>query len=318
MEVLASCYCELGRYAEGIQMFTKTLHAFSLKPGDEHPMEGVIRGHLASALWKAGRIEEADQAYRLALEREEQLLGPDHRDTCITRDNFANFLQQSKGESAAAEPLFRRTLEGRVRVLGNQHPDTLASMANLAESLEENGREQEARSLRQEYFRRMADHDVDLPPLTLRQSALKCYRAGDYVLAEQLYRRLLQKDFKVSDTHVHLARLFVVTGREKEARVEVELAEQYGVQAKPYIAQRIRYLRLVLDLLEGNVPTDLHVLKNELARPDAFMPWELEALLQRLRPRLAAEAYELLEGIAAAINDRTAMDRLRDVSMWPK
>jgi hypothetical protein len=192
-------------------------------------------------------------------------------------------------------------------------------MKRLIDVLVKNSREQEVGSLRQEYIRSVADHEVNLPALTLRQAALECYRCGDYARAERLYQRVLRAGFEVAGTHVLLARVFLVTDREREARTEVELAKQHLAEGEAYLTQRVRYLQVLFGLLDGHVPADaLLALKQELARPDAFMEWDLKTLLEHLKPRLTVDAYELLEAIAAAINDRAAMDRLNTLPMWPK
>ena len=315
---LAGLLARRGDYAAAESLYRRALEGMEHVLGGEHPHTLTSVNNLAYLLEAKGDYAGAELLFRRALEGTERVLGSKHPDTLISVNNLAALLQD-KGDYAGAEPLYRRALEGMERVLGYQHPDTLSSMPSLIDVLAKNGREQEAGSLRQEYIRRVADHEARLPALTLRQVALECYRCGDYARAERLYQRVLQAGFEVAETHVHLARLFLATGREKEARNEVELAEQHPAEGKPYFAQRIRYFQVLLGMLGGDVPTDaLRALKQELARPNAFMEWDLKVLLEHLKLRLPADAYELLEAIAAAMNDRAAMERLNALPMWPK
>ena len=46
------------------------------------------------------------------------------------------------------------------------------------------------------------------------------------------------------------------------------------------------------------------------------MEWDLKRLLDHLKPRLTAEAYELLEALSAAINDRAAIKHLETLPAW--
>ncbi len=73
----------------------------------------------------------------------DRLLGPDHRDTLLSRDSLAQ-AYQSAGRTAAAITLFEQTVAARKRVLGQDHPDTLQSRENLAGAYLEAGRAAEA------------------------------------------------------------------------------------------------------------------------------------------------------------------------------
>jgi hypothetical protein len=315
LAVLLSCK---GDHAGAEPLYRRALERQERVLGPEHPDTLTTIHNLGKELASKGDYAAAEALYRRGLEGRERVLGREHPHTLISVNDLAELLR-AKGDYAAAEPLYRRALEARERVLGSNHTDTLATMASLIDFLASRGREEEASSLRRQYIRRVADSEASLPALTLRQVALECYRSGDYPRAEKLYRRVLEKGFEVPDTHVHLARAYLMTDRDSEARREVELGEQHKAQGKPYLAQRIRYFQALLGLLEGEVPTAaLKELKKELARPDALMEWDLKAVLERSRPRLSAEAYDLLVAIAAAINDRAAVERLNQLPMWPK
>lgn len=61
----------------------------------------------------------------------ERVLGPDHPETLLSRNNLAT-AYEAVGRLDEAIGLFTRTLADRERVLGPDHPDTLVSRNNLA------------------------------------------------------------------------------------------------------------------------------------------------------------------------------------------
>jgi tetratricopeptide (TPR) repeat protein len=73
----------------------------------------------------------------------DRMLGPDHRDTLLSRDGLA-LAYASAGRVAEAIPLHEQVLATREHVLGPDHPDTLQSRDNLAEAYLEAGRAAEA------------------------------------------------------------------------------------------------------------------------------------------------------------------------------
>ena len=143
------------------------------------------------------------------------------------------------------------------------------------------------------------------------------YRHGEWEHAEQLLRQVLSRNFEVPGTHCHLARVLVLADRDREARVEVAAAWESRADGPPYTVQRVVYFQLLFALLEGEDPAPLlKLLRAELARPEAFMEWEIERMLEHLRPRLPPHAFELLHTIAEVINDRAAMPKLAAFPEW--
>uniref|UniRef100_UPI0005933943 tetratricopeptide repeat protein n=1 Tax=Nocardia paucivorans TaxID=114259 RepID=UPI0005933943 len=56
---------------------------------NEHPDTLTSRNNLATAYHSAGRLTEAIELYERTLTAAEQILGPDHPDTAVVRDNLA-------------------------------------------------------------------------------------------------------------------------------------------------------------------------------------------------------------------------------------
>jgi hypothetical protein len=65
----------------------------------------------------------------------ERVLGPDHPDTLMSRNNLA-YGYQSAGNVARAIPIYEQTLADAERVLGPDHPSTLTFRNNLAGAIE--------------------------------------------------------------------------------------------------------------------------------------------------------------------------------------
>jgi Tfp pilus assembly protein PilF len=285
-----------------------------LGPDDPDTLESV--NNLAALLDSKGDYGAAEPLYRRALEARERVLGPEHPNTLNSLNNLGA-LMYSEGDYAAAEPLFRHALEARERVLGAEHPDTLTTLRLLADLLAETDRPQDSAVLRKAYIARMAAKEESAPPLELRQLAFECYQDGDYTHAEQLLRRVLEAHFEVPSTHCLLARVLLLMNRDKEAQSEVEKACENRADWQPYTAQRVYFFQALFALLNGTTPTEaLRNLRKELLRPDAMQEWDLKRLLDHLKPRLTPEACELIEALSAAINDRSAMERLETLPAW--
>jgi tetratricopeptide (TPR) repeat protein len=96
-----------------------------------------------------GNLIEGRLFREQALELQERVLGVEHLDTLISRDNLAAILSL-QGDLAGARRLQEETLAILERVLGVEHLDTLISRNNLAETLHSQGDLTEARRLQKE------------------------------------------------------------------------------------------------------------------------------------------------------------------------
>ena len=62
--------------------------------------------------------------------------------------------------------------------------------------------------------------------------------------------------------------------------------------------------------------TSLRDLHRALIRPDAHEEWHIQRVLDRLKPRLDLERFELLSALAAAINQRANLVALAAHPLW--
>ena len=132
----------------------------------------------------------------------ERVLGTDHPDTLMSRNNLA-VAYQGAGRTAEAIPVLEQTLADRERVLGTDHPNTLASRNNLAMAYRAAGRTTEAIPL---YEQTLADCErvlgTDHPnTLTSRNNLAMAYQvAGRTAEAISLYEQTLADRERVLGT----------------------------------------------------------------------------------------------------------------------
>lgn len=142
---------------------------------------------------------------------------------------------------------------------------------------------------------------------SLRTLAFQCFRERDYANAERILRYLITRNFETPGTHVHLARILLLQGLDQEAGAEIEAAWQSRSEAPPYTLQRILLLRILLARLFGEPAEErIRELKTELAGNAHAVVWDVDSLLEHVRPRLSDTDNELLAVLVAAINNLEA------------
>jgi len=114
--------------------------------GDDHPATLALQEAGAGLSFSAGRVVEAEHAYRSVLAARARLLGEDHPDTLQARHCVA-LVSAHQGRWAEAEDAFTQVLRGRRRVLGEDHPATLTTLHCLAWVAAEQGRFGDAEDL---------------------------------------------------------------------------------------------------------------------------------------------------------------------------
>ena len=177
-----------------------------------------------------------------AVEVIEDVLGTDHPDTLMVRNNLA-FAYHSVGRFDEAIELYERVLADQERVLGPDHPKTLTTCNNLAVAYHSAGRFDEAIEL---YERVLADQERVLGPdhpdtLATRNNLAAAYHSvGRFGEAIELYERVLADRVRVLGpdhpdtlaTRNNLAAAYHSVGRFGEA---IELYERV-------LADRVRVL----------------------------------------------------------------------------
>ncbi len=181
---------------------------------------------LGTAFLGLGKLEQAEETLRQALDTRVEVLGEDHDHTQITMNNYASALQQ-RGKLNDAEYWKRRLLTIRQRLLGPNHRNTRAARSSLGNLLQSLGRLDEAEALLRETLAGLEETQPDaLLTLGTRNSlALLLWEIGKSAEAEPLLRQTeagLAERF--GDEHPHtlsvrnnLALVLKNLGRQDEA-----------------------------------------------------------------------------------------------------
>jgi serine/threonine-protein kinase len=99
--------------------------------------------NLGAVRWSQGKLEEAEDLYRQALEMGRRLQGPLHRDVTTQANNLAALLS-IRGNHTEAEALFAEALAANRQLFGDQHPYVSRGFHRHARELRTLGRRQEA------------------------------------------------------------------------------------------------------------------------------------------------------------------------------
>ena len=159
---------------------------------------------IASAYVSAGRLNDATLLFEQILTDRVRILGNDHPDTLISRDNLAG-AYESNGRLNEAITLYEQTLADSTRILGNDHPSTLASRNNLAGAYESNGRLSEALSLFEQILTdsiRILGNDHPDTLIVRNNLAYTYQHAGCLNEAIKLYEQILTDSIRIlGDDH---------------------------------------------------------------------------------------------------------------------
>ncbi|GAX58966.1 tetratricopeptide repeat protein [Streptomyces olivochromogenes] len=140
---LASTAHDYGLYAIGAQAYSRAHQEYMTHLGALHPKTLTSQSSLAVMLRQLGRLAEAEQCARTAVEAMASVHGADHPET-LTAGNYHATCLFDLGRLEEAEAGHRAVLAARLHVMGPEHPNTLSSHADLALVLCEMGRLQEA------------------------------------------------------------------------------------------------------------------------------------------------------------------------------
>ena len=159
---------------------------------------------IASAYESAGRLSDAIPLFEQILNDRIRILGNDHPDTLISRDNLAGAYQDA-GRLNEAITLYEQTLADSTRILGDDHPNTLASRNNLAGAYESTGRLSEAISLFEQILadsRRILGDDHPDALIVRNNLAYTYQHAGCLNEAISLYEQILADSRRIlGDDH---------------------------------------------------------------------------------------------------------------------
>jgi tetratricopeptide (TPR) repeat protein len=223
-----------------------------------------------------------------------------------------------RDKAADAEAVYRQALNLLGTATGKEAETAWTTGSRLANLLEGSGRKVEAAQLRNRLqAQRLVDKEDDWSLGSLRSIALGMVLAGQYAEAEAIYLRLVEKRFEVGSAHCHLARLYLMTGREEAAWRELDRAWEVRGQASAYVLARIQFLKTLRRMLAGGdwKPCLLEV-KRALAVPGTHADWTMRPVLEHLKPRLSQELFDLMTAVAEALGSRDRLAALETNPLW--
>ena len=140
---IAFMYRTVGRPADAVKTWERSLSLRSAALGAEHPETLVTMNYLAEVLLQQGEWTRAEMFSRRAHEASLRTLGEDNRITLKATVALGTVLRQ-RGVYTEAEQLLRSARSAQERILGPEHADTVKSTDQLANLLSMSGRHSEA------------------------------------------------------------------------------------------------------------------------------------------------------------------------------
>ncbi|HWP71164.1 MAG TPA: serine/threonine-protein kinase, partial [Gemmatimonadaceae bacterium] len=145
---------------------------------------------LALVLRATGKLEEAEQLARQAVDIHKTSGNPDTRDYSESLHNLA-FVLRTRRSDQEAETVYREALAMRRRIYDPFHPDLLMTMSNLAVLIDARGAFVEAESLYREVLARRRERLGPEHPQTLislNNLATSLWRTGRFAQAASVFR----------------------------------------------------------------------------------------------------------------------------------
>jgi serine/threonine-protein kinase len=162
-------------------------------------MEAAVRHTIAQTFDALGRWTDAEPQYKRALDLRETALGPDHRDTLSTLNDYAMVLRRL-GRLGEAEPLVKKALDRRTADFGPDDPDRLVSLNDYGVVLHALHRYDQAESLHKEALDRRTRVLGDDHPDTINSRvnyAIELSAAGKERDAAPLFKDVLESRRRV-------------------------------------------------------------------------------------------------------------------------
>jgi len=142
-ENLGNVYFRSKRYDETLKMLDLVLAGRRKALGADAEPVGRTLANIATVSKEAGKLDEAERAYREALAVLVPKLGEQNLDVASVRMSLGDLLKR-RGQLDAAEPLMRSALDARAKVLGETHAATQRALKAMAELATARGKPAEA------------------------------------------------------------------------------------------------------------------------------------------------------------------------------
>ncbi len=160
-------------------------------------------------------------------------------------------------------------------------------------------------------YKRFADSSLSIQEDSLqnlfqqfRNTAFLCTERHRYEDAEKVYHLFLENHFDKVGTACHLTRLYLLMGKETNARYYSDEAFNSQNEAKPYVFVRILFFKILFEIMDGKDISTLLLQINELLKTkESHLLWTIQPTLDIVKNRFTEQDFKLLEQLAEEINE---------------
>ncbi|MBL0869828.1 MAG: serine/threonine protein kinase [Phycisphaerales bacterium] len=234
-------YRQLDKLDESQKAFEQALALQGPQP-EATPEAARLLNNMASLLHSRGKLDQAEQTYRSAIDMMQQVFGPSHDDTLIARSNLG-VLYLDLNRPTEAVPVFRELLEISEKAYGLKNPVVLTHMNNLGNALERAGQMDEAERVTRRCAELRADalgptHPHTMITLGNLSGILMALNRNDEAitasrqLLEAQQKSLNEDSFDLVITRNTLGLLLQRTGKPDEALPMFETAQASCIKTK--------------------------------------------------------------------------------------
>jgi hypothetical protein len=172
--------------------------------------------------------------------------------------------------------------------------------------------------------------DDDQSLVALRTIAANMVAAGSYEGAGGLLTSLLSVGFDVEGTHVHLARICLLSDKEETAREHIRSAWEQRAQTELYVVLRIVWYQICFAIIDranseiedhrAEILRQVGFLKFGLQLDDSRKYWASEVVIDKLRNSystvLTDQDIDLLQALVGVLSGTADVSTLNDYGYW--
>ncbi len=151
----------------------------------------------------------------------------------------------------------------------------------------------------------------------LRSEALDHLVGKRFEEAEKIYLHLIEIGFEVPGTYCHLARLYLLSNRDRMARKMVTRAWKLRRDAKVYAIPRILFFKIFFCLCGNTNPGYwIRKMKTILSDCDCTLNWDVNLTIEAVKPKLNAETTEFLVALSQVISGDAEKEIMLGYNLW--
>ncbi|NUN08634.1 MAG: toll/interleukin-1 receptor domain-containing protein [Ignavibacteriaceae bacterium] len=149
----------------------------------------------------------------------------------------------------------------------------------------------------------MDKKDLEEYYVFIRNLAYDCYENNMLNEAVEIYYYLIENNYEKSGTYCHLARIYLLTNREKEAKDAIYKASQFIDDDKPYIKARVLFFKILFGFIDNKNMTEMVIQLSEfLENKEHRLKWTIQPVMEIIKPKLQERDYNVLQNFADIIN----------------